>query len=627
MFGVVIDCEANSLTPDRFHVLSYDDGSGMKSTPDYGEMRRIMTESPIVVLHNGARWDIPNLERVLEFEVPRETLVVDTLAISWYLNPKRPNHRLEEYGEEFGIKKPEIDDWENLDYEEYRWRCEQDVEITKILWKTQYEKLLELYGDDDSIKSFLRYLSFKMRCARLQEESRWLLDQDLCKTTLERFEKERNEREDELRGVLPRIPIETVYKKPQKPYRADGSLSEHGSRWIERCREAGVSPDDRESVTLITGHDDPNPGSNQQIKDWLFSLGWKPRTFKENKSGVEVPQINKLKQDGGGLCESVSELIEDNPEVALLADYFVLGHRASILRGFLRDVSEDGYLTAGVSGFTNTLRFKHSELVNLPKTDARLAQEIRGCLIAPEGHELCGSDMSSLEDRTKQHYMFPYDPDYVKEMNTEDFDPHLDIAVVGKLMSEADAKFYKSFNPTTASETAHKEYKRLKTIRGIAKNTNYAAVYGAGAPKVAKTAGIPVSKASTILKAYWNRNWSVKAVAAAQEVKTLKDGSTWLYNPVSTFWYSLRSEKDRFSTLNQSTGVFCFDVWLMFIEKVRPEFTGQFHDEVILTVKKGFREQVTELLRDALRKTNEFLGLNRELGIDVQFGSNYGQIH
>ena len=36
--------------------------------------------------------------------------------------------------------------------------------------------------------------------------------------------------------------------------------------------------------------------------------------------------------------------------------------------------------------------------------------------------------MTSLEDTTKRHYMYPYDPDYVAEMSQDGFDPHLDLA-------------------------------------------------------------------------------------------------------------------------------------------------------------------------------------------------------
>lgn len=151
-------------------------------------------------------------------------------------------------------------------------------------------------------------------------------------------------------------------------------------------------------------------------------------------------------------------------------------------------------------------------------------------------------------------------------------------------------------------------------------------MYGASGKTVARGANIPVHEGETLVKKYWDRNWAVAKVAEDQKTKTCLD-SMWLFNPISKFWYSLRFEKDKFSTLNQGSGVYAFDMWIKNFMEVRPQLTGQMHDEVILTVKKGNRKAAEKLLRDAIVKTNEQLKLNRELDIDVQFGDNYGEIH
>ena len=169
-------------------------------------------------------------------------------------------------------------------------------------------------------------------------------------------------------------------------------------------------------------------------------------------------------------------------------------------------------------------------------------------------------------------------------------------------------------------------FKKIEAIRKTYKAVNYSCVYGAGGPKVALTAGVPERKGYELVEAYWKRNWSVRAIAEDQVVKTC-NGSKWLYNPVSKLWYSLRAEKDRFSTLNQGTGVFCFDTWIKNFRKKRPQLTAQMHDEVVLCIKKGYRKQCEKLLRDAINETNEELKLNRELDISIDFGENYAHIH
>lgn len=621
---VVWDTEANGLSPDKFYCLSYKTHDGQKGTiSDYQGIRDFFLSFPdhYFVAHNCRGWDLPNLDRVVGLTYPSR--IIDSLFLSYYVRHDRRRHGLEWIGVEYGIPKPKIDSWTDQTQEEYEHRCEQDVEINHKDFVAMLKKLRKIYKNDDNLEDFLRYLDFKARSAALAEESGWLLDKERCENAIERLSSILREKTDELTKALPPVPIKKERTKPRVLFKANGDLSVAGTRWKELTDRAGVSIEYDGIIEEIIGYDPPNPDSVEQRKSWLFSLGWKPRTFKEvrNAEGTirEVPQINL--ERGEGVCPSVLELVDTCAAVLALEGVGVLSHRISILKGFLRDVDERGYLHARVAGLTNTLRFKHAELVNLPKPDKAYAEDIRACLIAPEGYVLCGSDQSSLEDRTKQHYMMPYDPEYVQEMNTKDFDPHIDIAVLGGLMTPEEGKEFK-----LAKAEKREPRRELDTIRGIAKNTNYAGVYGAGAPKIAKTAGITLAEAKKLHNTYWERNWSVKAVAKAQYYKEV-DGELWLLNPVSGFYYSLRYEKDIFSTLNQSTGVFCFDTWLSRVLKKRNQITAQFHDEGVWCIPEGKEEAMSNILKEALDETNQILGLNRELGIDIKFGKSYDEIH
>lgn len=161
---------------------------------------------------------------------------------------------------------------------------------------------------------------------------------------------------------------------------------------------------------------------------------------------------------------------------------------------------------------------------------------------------------------------------------------------------------------------------------GVATPLEHQGQYGAGVETLARTCAVDEETARGIHEAYWKLNWSIKACAEDQIVKTVRN-QMWLYNPISGFWYSLRFKKDIFSTLVQGSGVFCFDLWLMYIVRERPQMTGQFHDEVILEIKEGFEEQARDLLTRAIDQVNEFLQLNVELKVDIQFGADYAQIH
>lgn len=621
----VFDIEANGLNPDKIWCM---DMNGYDTTDNYEVIKQQLEEADFLVGHNIIRYDIPALERILGIKIRAK--LVDTLALSWYLYPNRARHGLEYWGEEFGIPKPVILDGEWLGplegetYEQFRdkmfHRCAEDVKINTLLWKKQLKYLMKLYNQDErQVRRLIAYLSFKMDCARLQEECGWKVNIPKVEALVDKLSREEEERLEALRKVMPKVADTDVQKPPKKPYKLNGELSATGLKWQTFLKEQGLPEDHREPVEYVKGWKEPNPGSHVQLKDWLFGLGWEPESFdfKRNKDTGDIrkiPQVSTKDEDGNSvLCPSVLRLVEKEPVLKEFEGLSIVQHRLGILNGFLKN-HEDGWLKAEVGGLTNTLRFKHRVLVNLPGVDKPYGKEIRGVLEAPEGYELCGSDQSSLEDRTKQHFMWPHDPEYVLEMTKPGFDPHLDLALLAKAISQAQVDEHKQ------------GIKKYDHIRKPYKATNYAAVYGSGATTLARTAGVSVPKATELLDVYWKRNWSVKRVAEETISKTC-NGDKWLYNPVSKFWYSLRHEKDKFSTLNQGTGVYCFDTWVKHVLSKRRQLTGQFHDEIILCIKKGARDKCEALLRWAVDRTNEELKLNRELDISIDFGSNYSEIH
>ena len=144
---VVFDCETNGLLDvlDKIHVVSWStDGKEVYHTHDYDEMRKFFTETEVLVGHNIIRFDIPAVEKVLGIKV--KARLVDTLALSWYLNHERVKHGLESYGEDYGVPKPVIKDWDSLTPEEYAHRCNEDVKINYRLWRDLQRKLEKLYG-------------------------------------------------------------------------------------------------------------------------------------------------------------------------------------------------------------------------------------------------------------------------------------------------------------------------------------------------------------------------------------------------------------------------------------------------------------------------------------------------
>lgn len=612
---MIFDIETDGLLDDltKIHVMSYSpDGNKVYHTHDYDEMRRVLLEADKLIGHNIIRFDIPAVENVLNIKV--KAMLVDTLALSWYLNHSKSKHGLQSYGEDYGIPKPQIEDWNNLTPEQYANRCDEDVKINSRLWRDLGYKLSKLYPNPIDRDKFIDYLSFKLDCAREQETLQWKLDVKKATDYKEQWEKLREDTVGKLSDAMPRKDLTRVVNRPKVMYKKDGELSSHGERWVSLCKEYKM-PITTQTFVVKTGEEKANPNSTDQVKDWLFSIGWKPRTFKflkDNNTGKnrKIEQVRK----GSELCPSVKKLSVVDSRIDLLEGLSVLSHRIGIIKSFV-ECEKDGYLQATIAGLTNTLRFKHSKpLVNLPSVDKPYGKEIRGCLSSPEGHTLCGADMTSLEDTTKRHYMKPLDPDYVKEMSKDGFDPHLDLAKHAGLITQCDIDKHNSGE------------KSLKDLRKNYKVVNYSATYGVGASTLARNTGMSESEAKNLLKAFWSRNWSVEAVAKGVRIKDLF-GSMWLQNPVSKFWYSLRSDKDRFSTLNQGTGVYCFDNWVKFCRQQGLETVGQFHDEVIALVKKGEEDEVVSIMHNSIKDLNQLLKLNVDLGMEAQFGNNYAEIH
>ena len=672
----------------------------------------IDTSTPLV-MHNGIAFDVPLMEKLFNIDLSK-LMLIDTLALSWYLNPSRNLHGLGSFHEDYGIAKPAVEDWNDQPYEVYENRVREDVKINAALWRDLKHRLIEMYtttkvkidagevggkrmfeGEkihldtlvgatvEEHINRLLTFLMFKMDCARLQERTQWEVDTKLLYETEEKLSSITNETKVALELVMPRVVRYSAKKtKPKKCYKKDTTLSSHGVGWMELLRQFEDKETDEhgsliviavegefETYKKLEGYDDPNSGSPAQVKSLLYAHGWVPASFKYEKDQElfdawvakkpakgaargswtvwnnskpkerEIPQISISDGDGGKeLCHSVLELAEEIPAIRRYAEYNVAKSRLGVVKGWIRDMREGKWLQARIGGFTNTLRVQHRELVNLPGIDKAYGPELRGCLIAGEGFVLLGSDLSSLEDRVKHHFMLPHDPEYVKTMQEDDFDPHVLMALIAKMISENDFSEFKRLKKLDKSLWTAND-KALMGLVGSArkkgKTTNYASVYNAGPAAIARAAGVSLADGKILHEAYWKLNWSVKAIADEQIVIRDSKGGKWLINPVNGFCYALRSDADKFSTLAQGTGSYFFDIWVdnilteMYNRYGKVTLTGSFHDECILKVRdiEKVKIEFSSIIQDAIEKVNEDFLIRRKLGCGTEVGKKYSDIH
>lgn len=703
--ATVADLESDGLLREatKIHVVCCQMVNGKRVTikgSDHDRIKAFLNyhldnEIPLVI-HNGISFDVVLLEKLLGMDLSK-LMVIDSLAISWYLNFNRQRHGLGTFHEDYGIEKPPVEDWQNLTYEEYAHRCSEDVKINVALWEDLKERLTELYtlaqeqidngsvggkrmSEDEviyldqfvgqsvekAVDRLLTFLMFKMDCAKLQEQTGWDVDIELLESSIQQLTEEGEKAKAELESVMPQVPKYAERKAPAKPYKKNGDLSASGEAWeqvkklikanqVDEFGSPMVKPSAKEGcVKVLTGYEPPNGNSPDQIKAFLYSKGWEPQSFKyerdeeafsawiakKPREGARreawtawknakpedraIPQITVQGDEGKELCPSLEELAEEVPEIKVYAKYCVLKHRLGVLNGFKRDMYE-GKLQARIKGFTNTLRVQHAEIVNLAGVDKPYGKIVRGVLVAGRGKVSVGSDLSSLEDRTKHHFMLPHDPEYVATMQEDDFDPHILMALTAKMVTQEEFDEFKKGNKSANAKAARKK----------GKTTNYASVYNAGPDKIAIAAGVTKAEGKVLHEAYWKLNWAVKAIADEQVVITDRFGNKWLVNPINGFCYALRKESDRFSTLAQGTGSFFFDMWVdnilneMQNRYGRKTLTASFHDENVLVIRdlQKYKDEIKEIISMSIDKVNETFKLRRKLGCETQYGQRYSEIH
>lgn len=619
---IPFDTETDGLldTVTKMYNLGMMWGGEVRVTHNIEDMKKMFNvKDTYFVCHNVLDFDVAVFKKLYNYTPPVDKLIC-TYHLSMALFPKRARHGLESWGEQLGISKPEVEDWVNEPIEVYDHRVTEDVKIQSALWNYMWDFLMRLYdGDETLIMKYISYIMSKAKQLEDQKIYRVPLDVEIAQRNLDKFTKLRDEKYEELIKVAPKNKKTSKRSKPKVMTKQDGSPSALGIKWSLALLHNGL-PEDTEEFEEVVGEEDFNPNSTKQVKEWLYSLGWNPCTYEDRKVKDGINKVPQITNDKGELTPSVRLLLKQEPSLELFEGVGIIKHKIGLLKGFL-ECEEDGYLISSASKYTKTLRLAHKKpIANLPKVASKDrggikdGAYIRGCIKAKAGDLVCGADMSSLEDRMKQHFIYEYDREYVEDMMVDDFDPHIDLAVSSGRLTEEQGQ-------------AHKDgVENHKEVRDIFKTGNYACQFGAGAKKLSLSIGCTLGEAKQVHKAYWKRNWAVKEAAKYATIKTI-EGKMYLLNPINNYYYFLSNKKDIFSSWCQGGGSYAVDVWIYFMKSMGIHPSLSYHDEVLITMSEGDRDEIEEKLKKAIAKTNKALSLNRDLGIDIQFGEDYGSVH
>lgn len=649
-------------------------------------------DKPNVVFHNGLGYDIFVLQFLLgvEHTVGPDTLngvavnFVDTFYLSMFLHPDRERHSIEHWGDILGYEK--IDYRQELinagelasnapDGEEFKKYhplmddyCDRDTEIAALAFKRMIKEWLEIYGAWDASSWPRHFVSgqksfYLMSC---QELSGWKFDQAKAKAVAAKIV----DMMEELRAkVEPQLPPrslkkaeEAYYTMPAKPFKINGEYSSTWEKFVAKHNAELVDADQR--IWKFYGKEYkvaakqmldvklPMEMANQdQMKDWLLEIGWEPtlwnyqrgpdgKPMRDAISKKLIPTSPKL-QEQGKLCPNLEAMEGDL--VKDVVKWLSLRNRQSVLEGWMTNdrLAYDGRIGAGRTGIAATHRQKHKVVVNVPKADPKvlLGYEFRDLWIAEDGFLIAAGDAAALEGRVQGHYTFKYDNGATAEE-----------LLKGDVHSKNANAFYGSIYEEVAalynSPDFDKENPKWKPYRNKSKNGFYAILYGAGAPKVASTLGIPEKYGKIALESFWEANPGTAELKNNLELYwSTKGKSKWLPAIDGRILWT-RKKSALLNTIFQSCGGIVMDYAGCFMDKWlgglqwddlrRPYYVyngcivrriGYFHDELEYECQEEVAEEVAKMIETAIKRAGEYLGLKVPLAGEGKVGKSWKEVH
>lgn len=563
---------------------------------------RYLMDADIVVGHNILAFDLPVLKHLYpHFEYKAYE---DTLIISRLYNPDREGgHSLDAWGQRLGRPKPEHYEWDCYS-DAMRHRCIEDVRINVEL----LHRLVAEAGTWDWAPALRTEYDVQLLQNRIEDRG-FCLDIPFARKLLSEMSEEQVEVDAELRAVLP------VKIKPgttvDKPFKLDGDLSARAEKWVgPELAPAICGPFSKVEFEPF------NLGSPQQVTEFLLSQGWEPTEFnykKAKKGGYE------LNPDGSYVVSS-PKLTEDSldsikgPAGRLIAKHRVLGHRIGLLSrvnkktkvpaGWLNEVRPDGRVEAQATPLgTNTGRYTHKQIVNIPKASAKVPYgiPIRSCLVAGKGYVLCGTDASGLEARVAGHYT-----------------AEIDGGAYARELLEGDIH---SSNAALFSEAAGKEISR-----DLAKTIYYGLLYGAQARKVASVMGVSFDRGLESLEAFWDGNPALYEVSEAAKEEARWNGYV---SGLDGRKIIIRSPHSAMNALFQSAGaILCKNAFVMGCREDDPWHpVCTMHDEIQVEVLPEDVYLHTQRWQDVGRELTERFNMRVPIEFETKSGLNYAQTH
>ena len=579
--NLVFDIETDGLDPSKIWCLSVLDVD-TKTQMSYGpteleEGLSILKQADKLIGHNIIGFDIPVINNLTGIDLSSKK-IVDTLVLSRLFNPVREgNHGLERWGYALGSPKIEFEEYSRYSEEMLKY-CEQDVYLNYQVYEA-----LKIESRGFSGQSVL----LEHETSRILNDQRthgFLFDTEEASKLLALLNSRVSEITSTIQEVFkPRKEIRKIFKR----YSPKGKLLKTGVDNFgknTRLTDEEYSKIEQSNYVERVYTQEFNPGSRQQIGEYLKKFGWEP---------LEHTPTGQAKVD-----EKILSEIKDIPEAKVIAEYLMLQKRVAQINSWFKELNES---TDRVHGFVNhngtiTGRMTHRNpnMAQIPSLSSSYGKECRACWIVPEGYKLVGIDASGLELRMLAHYM--KDEEYTNEILNGDI------------------------------HTTNQKLAGLES-RNQAKTFIYALLYGAGDAKLGTVAGGGKRVGRNLRKSFISNLPSFKdlkdRVARASAKGHLKalDGRK-LY---------IRSEHSALNTLLQGAGSIVMKQALVILNKkiahLDARFVANVHDEWQIECHESIADQVGKLGVDAIIEAGKVLNLNCPLDGDYNVGDNWSETH
>lgn len=407
------------------------------------EMLEFMDTCSELQMHNGIGYDFPLLRKLYGYEYKGKK--IDTLVLSRLLNPKRripincPNgragpHSVEAWGYRVGRGKPEHNDWSQFS-EDMLHRCTEDVEIQFLI----YDELLKEAKDGDwanAVPMTMKLFELLQR----QEEYGWRVDVEYMHKCIHMLDHWVARIDKVLSVALPNV-LEICEPKKEgevgylkKPFLKSGALSGSVEKWVESL-PVGSPPVTVSGPFARVTFRPVNLNSNEEVKDYLLSMGWQPKEWNVNDN-LEKTSPKMSKDDPfEGINAGIGKLVAKRVQCR---------HRKSTIEGLLSLVREDGRIPSVVKNLADTSRAIHSGIVNIPQVKSFFGKQMRKIFICKDGWVLVGTDSDADQIRKLAGRM--NDPAYTEAVVNGKKEDGTDIHSVNKraadLNSRDDAKTF-----------------------------------------------------------------------------------------------------------------------------------------------------------------------------------------